>query len=131
MSNNNEQNSGSVIEIQFTDEEIEDARIQRHIEREQQYEKRRQQELQPAKKEKRRVSEFTKRDRKKLAIRLIWIMTPFLVVLLVGITLLAVGQETSSTPLATAGGIVTCIGIFSLIIISAIIQLKLLGSVQL
>jgi multidrug transporter EmrE-like cation transporter len=65
-----------------------------------------------------------KRNQKKKLIRLIYIFVPLAILLIAGIVLYAVGQETHSLPLMIAGGVVTGVGFVPIVIISIVLWFK-------
>jgi len=98
--------SGDVKEIKFTDEEIENARVDRQIFREQQYERQRRQDI-----------EGEQRYRKKEKKFALLVFLPLGAIGIVGIILVAVGAGLDSTAIMTAGGIITGVGFVPFMIV--------------
>jgi len=90
----------TIIEVHFTDEEIEQARLKRHEEREQKYY---QQNLEDELEDKRATRKFMK----KIILRFV---IPLTLIGFIGFILVGVGTGLPSTPITTTGIVMTCVG---------------------
>lgn len=120
----NYNNNGDVTEIQFSDEEIEEARRQRHIKQEQQYELRRQQDIKSELQYKKGRIQYTKEEKANIKKLIFLVVIPLTVLGTIGILLVVVGEATSSIPLMIVGGIVAGVGYVPLLVMGIIVAFK-------